>query len=70
MIYTRKSITTLPHTINRNPIDYVREIKFLGVIFDGPYLDWKRRIRDALEGQRASIGAGSEKCRVWGGTYI
>jgi len=44
MIFTRKRAQPLPMNINNHNIEYVNEYKFLGVVFDGPNLDYRKHI--------------------------
>jgi len=44
IIFTRKRIQPVTININNHIIDYVNEFKFLGITFDGPYLDYKKHV--------------------------
>ena len=45
-MYTRKRISSPILRINQNVIQYKREIRLLGLIFDSPLLSWKAHIED------------------------
>ena len=45
MMFTRKRVTIPPPlSINRQNVKYVTKHKFLGLIFDGPHLNWTHHI--------------------------
>jgi ribonuclease HI len=50
MVFTRNNIVLEPININGYNIDYVNEFKFLGVVLDGPYLNWQKHINQVKTG--------------------
>lgn len=71
MIFTRKRIYPPPIHINHQNINYVSEFKFLGLTFDGPYLNWQKhiaRIRGECLGRINILKAISHK--EWGADKV